>query len=461
MLTITDIEQIDRAAKALLEDPGVRVEDEEIVAKLLACGAKPGIGAQVVRFPQAMVKEYLALAPERFAIMDRNGGRRNISPEGDSSFWTAAALFYLDRKGFRPIERKDLADFAWVIENLAEVEAIVGTATEDTPPPHRDFVGFRIMAENTRKHLRPLSFTPRGGEAMIEMARVLTGGKPLRENPIFSVGFTAHGPLRWTNLAMGVFKATAGHGIPCTVNGEPMAGATGPVTLAGTAVVGTAEILSGIVINQVLEPQRPCFFNLGFAHVMDMRFGFAVTGSPENCLFAVVGAELARFYRIPSASWICSDSLHYDAQNAMEKTLAALTHAQARVSAVWGVGSFESEKTISPVQAVIDDEIVRMVRKYLAGIRVNEETLALDEIRRVGITGEFMSSLHTYQHFRGNIFEPKLGIRLQRSLADERANLIARAEDRVQTLLSAFRQPTMDEKTRHELLKIEERYSGS
>jgi trimethylamine---corrinoid protein Co-methyltransferase len=459
MLSTSDIERIDRAAKALLEDPGVRVEDDEIVGKLLACGAKPGVGAQVVRFPESMVKEYLSLVPERFSLGDRKGGGREAAPDGDSSFWTAAALFYLDRKGFRPIDRKDLADFAWVIENLDETDVIVGTATEDTPPPYRDFVGFRIMAENTRKHLRPLSFTARGGEAMIEMARVLAGGKPLRENPLFSVGFTAHGPLRWTNLALGVFKATAGHGIPCTVNGEPMAGATGPVTLAGTAVVGTAEILSGIVINQVLEPGRPCFFNLGFAHVMDMRFGFAVTGSPENCLFAVAGAELGRFYRIPSASWICSDSLGADAQNAMEKTLAALTHAQARVSAVWGIGSFESEKTISPVQAVIDDEIVRMVRKYLAGIRVTDETIALDEIRRVGITGEFMSSPHTYEHFRGTIFEPRLGVRLPRSPENERENLIGRAEARVESLLAAPRPPTMDEGARNELRKIEERYS--
>jgi trimethylamine--corrinoid protein Co-methyltransferase len=459
MLTTSDIERIDRAARALLEDPGIRVEDDEVVGRLLSCGAKPGSAAQVVRFPATMVKEYLSLVPERFSLGDRKGGRKEVSPDGNSTFWTAAALFYLDRQGFRPIAQKDLADLAWVIENLAEVDVIVGTATEDTAPPHRDFVGFRIMAENTRKHLRPLSFTPRGGEAMVEMARVLAGGRPLRENPLFSIGFTAHGPLRWTNLALGVFKATAGHGIPCTVNGEPMAGATSPVTLAGTTVVGAAEILSGIIINQVLEPGRPCFFNLGFAHVMDMRFGFAVTGAPENCLFAVAGAELARFYRVPSASWICSDSLGYDAQNAMEKTLAALTHAQARVSAVWGIGSFESEKTISPVQAVIDDEIVRMVRKYLAGIPVNEETIALDEIRRVGITGEFMSSPHTYKHFRGNIFEPRLGIRLPRPNAGARDNLIARAEDRVEALLAAPRPSTMDEQTRNELLKIEARYS--
>jgi trimethylamine:corrinoid methyltransferase-like protein len=90
---------------------------------------------------------------------------------------------------------------------------------------------------------------------------------------------------------------------------------------------------------------------------------------------------------------------------------------------------------------------------------VNDETIALDEIRRVGITGEFMSSPHTYEYFRGNIFEPRLGIRLPRAGANQRDNLIARAEDRVETLLNTPRSPTMDEETRKELLKIEDRYS--
>jgi len=315
------------------------------------------------------------------------------------------------------------------------------------------------MAQNTRKHLRPLSFTPRGGEAMIEMGKVLSGEKGLRENPIFSVGFTAHGPLRWTSLALGVFKATTGHGIPATINGEPMAGASSPVTLAGTAAVGTAEILSGIIINQVLEPGRPCFFNLGFAHVMDMRSAFPVTGGPENALLAVAGAELARYYRIPSASWMCSDSLLYDGQNALEKMLGALTHAQARVSVIWGVGSLESEKTISPVQAVIDNEIIGMARKYLSGFRVDDSSLALEEIRRVGITGEFLSSDHTLTHFRGAFFEPKILIRAQRSTASENENLIRRAEKFVERVLALNREPILEEGIERELMKIEKKYS--
>lgn len=58
-------------------------------------------------------------------------------------------------------------------------------------------------------------------EAMVEMKQVFPGSW-------FSVGFTAHGPLRWTHLAMEIFRRSAGHGIPVTINGEPMAGVTGP-----------------------------------------------------------------------------------------------------------------------------------------------------------------------------------------------------------------------------------------
>jgi trimethylamine--corrinoid protein Co-methyltransferase len=459
MIRQTDIEKIDHAARALLENPGVKIEDEEIVNRLLQCGAKPGPESSVVKFPKEMAKEYLSLAPEKIFLANRAGEKQEITPETESCFWTAAALFYLDQKGFRTIDQKDLADFSRIIEALPHVDGIVGTSTEDTPPEHRDFVGLRIMAANTRKHLRALSFTPRGGEAMIEMGKVLSGGKTLKDNPVFSVGFTAHGPLRWTSLALRVFKATAGHGIPATINGEPMAGASSPVTLAGTAAVGTAEILSGIIVNQVLEPGRPCFFNLGFAHVMDMRAGFAVTGGPENALLAVAGADLARYYRIPSVSWMCSDSVFYDAQNSLEKMLAAFTHSQARVSVVWGVGSMESEKTISPVQAVIDNEIIGMVKRYLTGFHTDDESIALDVIRQVGITGQFLASEHTLKHYRSSIYMPEVLVRLHRNHVGEE-NVTRKAETRVETILASEREPILDKEAERELLNIEKKYSS-
>ena len=57
---------------------------------------------------------------------------------------------------------------------------------------------------------------------------------------------------------------------------------SGAVPLAGAAAVGNAEILAGIVVNQILEPGRPCIYNLGLAHVMDMRTALAEGGATRE-----------------------------------------------------------------------------------------------------------------------------------------------------------------------------------
>lgn len=398
------------------------LEDDEVVDRLLAAGAKPGGKPNVLKLPTALIDEYLALAPGRFVMADRRGVRREVGTETPSLFWTGAALFVLDGKGVRPISSVDLYDFARVVDALPVTDGIVGTAIEDAAPADRDFAG-------------------------------------LRANPVISLGFTAHGPLRWTALALGVFKATAGHGVPVTVNGEPMAGASAPVSLAGTAAVGTAEILAGIVVNQVLEPGRPCFFNLGFSHVMDMRSGFAVTGGAENCILAATGAALARWFGLPSVSWMCTDSLHVDGQNALEKSLAAATHTAAGVSIIWGVGQVESEKTISPVQAVIDDEIAAAARRFTAGFPVDDASLAVEEVRREGIAGSFLGSEHTLAHFRGTVLEPRHLVRAQRGTDAARTDMLTRAESFVREILSRPPASCVSKEEDRELARIERQYS--
>ena len=459
MLSMDDLMQIDHAAKTLLEEPGIEIDDDIVYETLIKQGAKKGRGNSVIRFPVEMVSEFIKTAPSEFILTDRNENIFTVTPNSSSLFWTGAAMFYLDRRGFREITKKDLADFSRLIDVLPNVNAVVGTSIKDVPPVYRDFVSLHVMAANTGKHLRALSFTPDGSRAMVEMAEVLSAGKSLKNNPVFSIGFTAHGPLRWTSLALGIFRATAGHGIPVTVNGEPMAGASSPVTLAGALAVGTAEILAGIIINQVLEEGRPCFFNLGFAHVMDMRSGFAVTGGPENVLLAVAGADLARYYNLPSVSWMCSDSLLYDGQNSMEKMIAALEHYKARVSVVWGVGQLESEKTISPVQAVIDNEIISMVKKYNKGIKVNEETIALKEIQEIGIQGNFLGTEHTFKHFKGAIYEPDFLVRKQRPPDNREKSLIDRADEFVRNVTDddAYREILTSEQNKR-LGEIEKKY---
>ena len=94
-----------------------------------------------------------------------------------------------------------MADMARLYDRLDQVDGVFGFSMEDVLVPARDVVGLRIMAENTTKHIRAFCFTPEGADVMKEMRGVVG------DAPWFSVGFTAHGPLRWTNLALSISSA--------------------------------------------------------------------------------------------------------------------------------------------------------------------------------------------------------------------------------------------------------------
>jgi trimethylamine--corrinoid protein Co-methyltransferase len=428
-----------------LKDPGIKLDHDEICKGLLDAGAQKGVSAEVIRFPKELVAEKLALCPREFVFADKEGNGRPVSAKSDAVIWSVPGLKMYENNAIRPFTKEDMARVARLLDQLENVDGVFGFALDDVPPRARDVVGLRMMAENTKKHIRVLCFTPQGSDMMVEMKKVVG------DYPWFSVGFTAHGPLRWTNLALEIFKRSAGHGIPTTINGEPMAGVSGPVTLAGSAAVGTAEILAGIVINQILEPGRPCVFNLGLAHTFDMRTSIAVTGGPENHLFAQIAAMMGRFYNLPSASWVSTESMCPDAQTAIEKTCGFMAHLQSRVSNIWSVGQLESELTFSPAQAVIDDEIIAYVKRYLQGVSVNEEALAVELIKQVGISGSFLEQAHTADHFRTELFMPKLLFRRPREEWESQGSkdLANRAEESAQALM----QNTVDPKLTDDQIK--------
>lgn len=420
-----DVEQIHDAAMALLRDPGVRIEHQELSALLLRSGAREGNGTNVIRFPPEMVRDAIALCPSEFTFADRNNQGRKVSPDGEPVIWSVPGMNIFENGTARAFTSHDLPAWSRLLHQLPNVDGVFSFAMEDIPAQARDVVGLAIIAANTTKHIRVFCFSPAGAQEMVRMKEVVGN------YPWFSIGFTAHGPLRWTRLALDIFRATAGAGIPVTVNGEPMAGVSGPVTLAGSCAVGTAEILAGIVLNQLLEPGRPCIFNLGLAHTFDMRTAIAVTGGPENALYAQAAAQLGRFYGIPSGSWVSTEAMLPDSQAALEKMFGFATHLEARASVVWAVGQLESEVTVSPAQAVIDDEMISYVKRYLRGMDVNDESLALNVTRETGIAGSFLDHEHTLEHFRGELFEPRLLFRKRRADWDGagRSTLSQRAEE--------------------------------
>lgn len=91
-------------------------------------------------------------------------------------------------------------------------------------------------------------------------------------------------------------------------------------------------------------------------------------------------------------------------QAGYEKTQSFLLTMLAGANIIYGAGMLDLGMTFSYTQYVADDEIVRMLSRILRGIPTDDEHLAVDIIKEVGIGGEFLSHPHTFQNLKHNIF---------------------------------------------------------
>jgi trimethylamine---corrinoid protein Co-methyltransferase len=458
-LTRPEIEKTHQASLEVLSEVGVKISHPEIRKLLLDAGAKPG-RESVLFLPAELVENSVRKAPRSIRFADLAGNISEVKCGAAPLFWTGNAMYYFRQGQRSELTRDRYIEFCRVADQLTHLHAIVGTSLADYPPPTRDFVGFRAMAEHTRKHLRPVIFTPRGIDVILEMADVLLEGRSLKDNPILSFGFTIVSPLQWSDSALEVFRISSGYGIPLMINSEVISGATGPVTLAGTLVLANAEALSGVVIAQLLEPGRPLVFNLGFSHTFDMMFAETLTGAPEGALLGAGGGSVARFHNLPSASWMSTESKIPDGQAASEKTLLGVLHALGGVNLIWGIGNLESTLTLCPEQAVIDDEIAAGILRVWKGIRVDEERMAVSAIKELGQKSDYLNSSHTFKYFREELLDSRMMSRERWAVWEEegKKGLLDRAEDRVQKLLANPPGEHLSGAQREKLAQIERRW---
>lgn len=235
---------------------------------------------------------------------------------------------------------------------------------------------------------------------------------------------------------------------------------TAPATLAGELMLGNAEALSGVVICQALEPGRPLIFNMGFAHIMDMSTAVMRTGGAENALLQAAGAQMACFHKLPSASWMNTDSCVMDAGAGYEQAMMGMAHALNSVNVIWGVGNMESTRCMSPEWAVIGNDIAGAILRARKGILVNDDTLAVKLINEMGRNSDYLAHEHTLEHFRKEYYFPHVTNRRSRS-AWERAgspSIVDEAAARVKKLAAEPVRSVVTPGMRAELAKIEEKW---
>ena len=204
-------------------------------------------------------------------------------------------------------------------------------------------------------------------------------------------------------------------GIPLAIPAEPIAGATAPVTLAGTVTNLCCETIAGIFLAQLVNPGTPCLFG-SVGTGADIRTMGYVSGSVEEGLINAAAAQMAQFYGLPFyATAGQSDAKCMDAQAGWEGAITNLLVAMAGANFIHdAVGLLEFCMTASYEKYVMDNEILGEVVRVLQGIEVNPETLAFEVTRGVGPAENYLREDHTCEYMRREHFLPSLADRNDR-----------------------------------------------
>jgi trimethylamine--corrinoid protein Co-methyltransferase len=132
-------------------------------------------------------------------------------------------------------------------------------------------------------------------------------------------------------------------------------------------------------------------------------------GAPETGLITAGSAQLARRYGIPIRSvGGTTESKRADFQAGFERMGTLLPAVLAGVNLITCAGTLDGSMLEDHAMLLLDDEICGAALRAARGIEVNDETLALDLIKKIGYSGNYLAEDHTASHFRKELFIPKL-----------------------------------------------------
>ena len=403
-LSAGDIGQIHAASLRLLENTGLVIHDAEILGLLSNAGCRVDPNRDLAKMPASLVLEAIQQSPRVVTLCGRDSKHDLHLGDGHAYARTpggATQILDLETGIIREATKSDVADCVRLADALPNIHGVsmCQVVPMDVPRHLMDTHSAEASFANTQKHLFYVCHNDDLIDTVIEMAAALAGSvDALKERPIISPLCESTSPLTLSHDQAKILKSFAAMGLPLRLHAHPMAGLTSPVTLAGELVVTNAEILGMLVIAQGITPRVPVVYGMS-SSVPDMSTGKNLAGAVEIGLLGAAVAQIARHYGLPCSVSSGIDALSPGAQAMMERLMTALPPILAGVDLI-NLCTTGGKMVFSPEQLVIDDETMRWIGRYLQGIGVNDETIALELINGVGHAGIYADQEHTAKHFR-------------------------------------------------------------
>jgi trimethylamine--corrinoid protein Co-methyltransferase len=401
-----EVERLDKASISVLEDIGIICFNEEATGIFAGKGCKTerlDERSHRIRIPASVVRSALASAPpvvklgardpRNALVLDSEVPRIYFGSGSETNVWLDAEMevFTSDRdprvKRRLPVFTEErgnverLGTAARLAEELEHLDFFirpVNIQDEDITEENHDVNKFYISLRNTTKHVQAGLTSLEQLDNVMKLAEIIAGGRDaLKENPIISfITCTVKSPLQMVDDATRKLIEFARRRIPFVVSSSPQGGSTAPIQEAGMVAQINAEILAGIALAQMVSPGTPVIYgSVPVRARMDNLHDFY--GAPEFNQYNIDCIQMARYYRIPCYSTAgVGDSKVPGIQATIEKFFTHIPIAMSGAQYIhYAFGLLDRTNTFCPVQAVLDNEHIGMIKRFLASPRLSAEDL--------------------------------------------------------------------------------------
>jgi trimethylamine--corrinoid protein Co-methyltransferase len=407
---------INAAALEILEKVGFKMEHAGALEMLTDAGCKVSEGGRL-KLPARLVEAALDSAPKQIVLHDQRG--KEVMPLVDGNYFYGTgsdATFTLDLETGqrRRVVLQDVANFARLVDGLEHIAFVMSMGNPENVPVEDIYIHvFAEMVKNTNKPIVFIADSGRDISKIYQIAcQVIGGEEELRNKPFLLNYSEAISPLRFPGNVTEKLIFCAQKGIPICLPSGSNAGGGAPVTLAGALALGIAENMVGLVVHQLAGKGSPFLFGPNVS-TLDMKSTIVSYGCPEWSLTQAALADMRdEIYGLPIWAYAgASDAKVMDAQAGVEAMFSIISSMLSRCNVIHDVGFLEYGNTSSLEMVIMANELISMSRFFTEGIKVNQETLALEAIERVagGEPGSiFLMDDHTFEHFMQAQFLPVL-----------------------------------------------------
>ncbi len=411
-LSEKDCETIINAAFCILEHTGLDIQHPRARKLLTDAGAK--IEENAVKIPRQLAVKCINSAGKEMVLYNRFGEEK-IRAGGTRTYFGLGPTnpFFNDFETgeHRKAQRGDVAKSATVADACPNIDFLMGLSQiSDYDVELSDMYETYEMLTHSTKPVISWGVGVDGLKGQVDMAAAVAGGKEkLIEKPFMAL-FPGC-PVTPLIIDANIFEKLeycAQSGLPLIWMSGAQLGSVTPVTIAGAASMGLAEMLGGIILSQLVN--EGCTIACGVVVLtVDMGTIHSAYGSPEHCLGESVLADLFHYLNLPTMqTGGVTDAKVVDEQAALEASMQVLINILSGGNMVHDVGFIDGAMSGALEQIVLTDEIIGYARRIERGVTVNEDTLALDVIHEVGPGGEFLTNEHTFENFRDEFWFPTL-----------------------------------------------------